>query len=734
MAALTKSLSQTTTPAVSGLPGSPGFVGSPAVPSYYRTDVVVVPAVPGIKIGTLYFINNAWTLDQSTPPVPPHVLNQIYIIPQRSVYAAGTPATTKTVLTFVPAVPAVAAIPPTPAVAAQAAQIGVNFNLGWNSGAISQKVCFGDMTLAVSVTAASVGVVAGLNDVNLGVDYEEIKYGFYFTHGTYTVYELGVAMSGIASAASSDVFKVTRLGGVVKYYKNDALVYTSLIPSTGPLFADSSLYTGNDTISFASFTDVIGPGKSAGSLLPVSGQSSNKSYSSSAGSLLPFRTSRNFSIGKLRALIGRASNKPYGSAVGKMLPIAGGANKLTPITASALGTLLPFQGTSRVITGTLGNSTGSLLPFTGVSSNRPYAYSAGSIAGFSGYAETFAKLSGYATITIPRVTLRATGHDSTGENAASVALPPVTVTAYCGGFAQLVLPAIKVTVAATIVNVGRAKIKLPAIIVTASATATGSGTAHLSISQNLLHVVGYSGAVLSVSTGVISLQALGTSGGVGKATLILPRLSVVTSATARNHGGAVVVLPALRIVVGAAGQIKLPGLFLVALGTDTVTAAFEAYSVNLKHVPRVGANEAAIDEVTHYTNFPFVRIVRFENSYFGVAADGLYLLGGTTDNSAAITCKFNTHITDFGAAEKKTIVSARVGGRFGPAATVTLHAGETGQTAYAYTTPRSQLAQNYREKFGRGIKNRYFGVEISTADELEIDQLEFEINKLTRRI
>ncbi|MGL4807117.1 MAG: hypothetical protein ACRC4O_00100, partial [Giesbergeria sp.] len=138
--------------------------------------------------------------------------------------------------------------------------------------------------------------------------------------------------------------------------------------------------------------------------------------------------------------------------------------------------------------------------------------------------------------------------------------------------------------------------------------------------------------------------------------------------------------------------------------------------------------------VTRYTNFPFTHIVRHKNSYYGVNSSGLYLLEGTTDAGAAIPYEARTHISDLDEIKLKTPVSAYFGGRMGAASTVTLYAGEAGEEVYSFTTPRGAVAQNYRQKFGRGLKTRYFALGASGSAEFSIDNVAFEVATMTRRI
>ena len=182
-----------------------------------------------------------------------------------------------------------------------------------------------------------------------------------------------------------------------------------------------------------------------------------------------------------------------------------------------------------------------------------------------------------------------------------------------------------------------------------------------------------------------------------------------------------------------AAQIVIPGPLLTAIGTATVAVTYEAYALNLKH-----QDAESPDELTHYTNYPFDKIVRYQNSYFGVNATGLYLLEGTTDFAepapTPVLWAFKTAMTDFELPNLKTVNWAYFGGRMAPAATVSIHFGDTGEQSYAYATPRGASAQNYRQPFGRGIKSRYYAFEAEGAGVLSLDSILFDIAKSARKV
>lgn len=335
---------------------------------------------------------------------------------------------------------------------------------------------------------------------------------------------------------------------------------------------------------------------------------------------------------------------------------------------------------------------------------------------------------GLFTPTLPSTQLAATGHNSLGDNSFTGMAPSLSLSAFAGANAAMTLPTAALSVTATFVGSGSAALALPTATLTASGTITAMATAAFSVPTATL--IGYSGAVLRVTLNDgVTLAAAGSAGSVGTGAVTVPMFDLVASGTVRGPSYASLLAPAARMGATAQAWIVAPGATLMATGHAVVTATYEAYAVNLNH-----RDPASNNQVTRYTNYPFDRIVRYKNSYFGMNSTGLYLLEGTTDNATPIPYEVKTHVTDFDATEQKTVVSAYMGGRMGAAETVTLFAGEKTSNAYPYTTPRGATPQNYRQKFGRGIKARYYGIGFKGDKEFDLDTLELEINKLPRRI
>ena len=340
---------------------------------------------------------------------------------------------------------------------------------------------------------------------------------------------------------------------------------------------------------------------------------------------------------------------------------------------------------------------------------------------------------GSAHMVAPTPSISAQGHNSAGERSAELTCPRPTLSAYSGANATLSssVPTLRIT--ATVTNFGTAALHAPAGFVSAGGTVSGMATADLNAPVATL--VGYSGAVCSVTlAGSPTVLASGTTGGVGGADIRGPSPRLVSSGTAQGYGSANLMAPAGRLGATARAWITAPSPTLTATGHAVVAATYEAYAINLNHTPKPGVEP--VDETTRYSRFPFTHIVRYKDGYYGVAADGLYLLGGTTDNGVPTPYAVKTATTDFKSPYQKTVASAYLGGRLGPGATVTLHAGEGAQSqAYPYTTPRGALAQNYRQVFGKGIRHhRYYALGLSGTDVLELDNIELDTHQMTRRI
>lgn len=339
---------------------------------------------------------------------------------------------------------------------------------------------------------------------------------------------------------------------------------------------------------------------------------------------------------------------------------------------------------------------------------------------------------GFVQGNLPLPEIDFSARDSTGENAVTATLPTGVFEAYFGGSVTGTLPRATFDASATFSTMAVVDGTLPLGVFDIAGTGTPyvvSVDSTLPMGGLLADLGGWVDGSLPVGT----LSAQAATGAVATVDGALPVGLFGFDATTQNTMTVDGMLPMMQTVAFITVDGIMPVGVLDAQLSQVIAAAYEAYAVNLNH-----SGDNPVDEVTRYTNFPFTHIVRYQGSYFGVAANGLYLLEGTTDHAVptpkAIKWQLETHLTDFGNPLQKTPVSAYVGGRLGRAETFTLLAGEKKESVYKYTNPRGATAQNYRQKLARGVKARYFAVGLQGDGAAEIDNLEFEVNTMTRRI
>ena len=335
---------------------------------------------------------------------------------------------------------------------------------------------------------------------------------------------------------------------------------------------------------------------------------------------------------------------------------------------------------------------------------------------------------GVAELATPSPTLSAIARDSTGDYAASLTAPRPTLTAFGAATALATAPKPTLASGGTVVAMGSASVASPSVLVQSEGRVSAMVSADLRAPSASL--IGYGGAVVSVTlSGKATVEASGTTGGIAGASLECPLFQLSAEATAQNYGSASLIAPSPEIGRTVQAWVAAPAARLTAIGTAVVTATFDAYVVNLMH--RGGST---VDEVTHYTNFPFTHVVRYQNSYYGVNSTGLYLLEGTTDDGDPIEWAVQTAMEDFGSPRRKTVDSVYIEGRLGAATTVSLQSGEKTPNTYSHTTPRGATAQNHRQKLGRGVKERYHALGLAGDGEFELDAVEFNERETNRRI
>ena len=132
---------------------------------------------------------------------------------------------------------------------------------GWDGGAISaQRITSGDGYIEFTTAEKNKTKMAGLGNGDVPEHYKDIAYAIYpYTDGNVWIFENGVCKQGPAGTGClqtklipwsvGETFRVAIESGVVKYYKNASLLYTSLVKPAYPLGVDASLYSTGATLS-----------------------------------------------------------------------------------------------------------------------------------------------------------------------------------------------------------------------------------------------------------------------------------------------------------------------------------------------------------------------------------------------------------------------------------------------------------------------------------------------------
>lgn len=334
------------------------------------------------------------------------------------------------------------------------------------------------------------------------------------------------------------------------------------------------------------------------------------------------------------------------------------------------------------------------------------------------------------SIDLPTLSLLATGHSRASE--LDITLPSMTLEAYSGGALIQALAALTFEGDAEIPVIGSTERTLRTITLEASGTVAMVAN----LSANLAALVGAAagGADGAGTLPALSIDAEGTVGSVGTLSRVIPVLTLEASGDIENFGGLDATLPSLQRANAGHASMSLPRFTLRATGYLVVDTEYEAWAMNM--LP----GEGMPHQVTEYTNFPFNQIIRYGEDYYGVADDGLYLLGGETDydptTPAAIAWTWRTAITDFGSRQMKVVRESVHYGRLGATATATVAVAEGTQRSYAALIERGEAAQAHRIKYGKGLKGVYwqFGMSDTSGSAMELDASTYDALPTSRKI
>lgn len=120
-----------------------------------------------------------------------------------------------------------------------------------DAGATSQQqITSGDGYMEFAASETTALRYAGLNNGNTGTSAAEIKFAIRLQSGFAEVRESGIYKAN-TSFMTGNVFRIAVESGIVKYYKNGTLFFTSTVAPVYPLLVDSSILSLNGTLTNA---------------------------------------------------------------------------------------------------------------------------------------------------------------------------------------------------------------------------------------------------------------------------------------------------------------------------------------------------------------------------------------------------------------------------------------------------------------------------------------------------
>jgi hypothetical protein len=224
------------------------------------------------------------------------------------------------------------------------------------------------------------------------------------------------------------------------------------------------------------------------------------------------------------------------------------------------------------------------------------------------------------------------------------------------------------------------------------------------------------GGELAVAMPVFTFEASSVVGSVGEMTVIMPRFEFAASGDTRTSIGTLnVEMPAMYANYGA---------LYVEMAMD-----FKAWTAPAQNSLVTYAMNVKTAETTTYSNFDFKFIIRLGYDYYGVRDDGLYLLGGETDNGALIEASFRTAQNMYGTNLRKRSPKIYLDTEN---TTSILPIVDTEEGEYVYESE----FDGRKVSLGRGYEGKIWEFELANVDgeAWRIGAMEIQLDVLSRRI
>lgn len=226
----------------------------------------------------------------------------------------------------------------------------------------------------------------------------------------------------------------------------------------------------------------------------------------------------------------------------------------------------------------------------------------------------------------------------------------------------------------------------------------------------------------AVGSGTLSLlTALGGTGPDG-ITVLLP-LTASGYSTAYTAG--VVRFKPLAVVTSA-GFVYLPKLTAYGISLAQVPATYSTQVMNTRN-----------SFMTEYTNHNFDSYAKIGADYYGVGPGGLVRIGeGLTDDGSDIQWLIRTGQMDDGSSVLKRLPEIVLGLRSTGEILVRVWKDDSTFADYTFPSIKTDTIHQHRVKPGKGMRSRYFMVELQgvTNSVIELDSMQVNMTETSRRL
>jgi len=280
----------------------------------------------------------------------------------------------------------------------------------------------------------------------------------------------------------------------------------------------------------------------------------------------------------------------------------------------------------------------------------------------------------------------------------------------------LTLPTPRLALAGGVGATGGLTLRAPTPRLTLTAQVPYTAQAALTLPSARLVLAGTTGTLGQVARAMsgLALALQGYSGVAGALTLRLP-LSTLE-------------IDGYQVTTGQV-QLVLPHLQLLATGAQSAQAAASTASNTL-----VMHTEAL--SLSTYSNFPFNSFATFNGLVLGAGPDGIFSLGGATDNGAVIQAMARVGMTDFSTSHLKRVDRVYVGYRTDGDLVLRVLTDEIHQRDYLLAASGAPGLHGNHLQIGKGLAARYWQFEVRNLNgaDFQLNAIELKPTALARRV